>query len=317
MTRMVFTVTAVTLCLLRLGGSGVCQENAPDVYPTALFAFEERGAGVKEYGAKISDILFARLVSKPELYLVDRAELKKTLEEQALNISGAVKPAEANQVGQLTGAKLLVTGSVLQADKKIYLIAKVIGTETSRVAGASVTGKTSDELGPLVEKLADLVAETIVKQADKLVAKRSTPKDRVAALKDKLKKGKLPVLHVSIPERHIGQPAVDPAAQTEVLLLSRGSGFEVVDTDEGSRTKADVLITGEGMSEVAGRVGNLISVKARVELKAVDRASGKVIAVDRQTALVVDLTEAIAGKSALQQAAAQLAERMLPKLVKN
>jgi hypothetical protein len=52
-----------------------------------------------------------------------------------------------------------------------------------------------------------------------------------------------------------------------------------------------------------------------VELKAVDRQTGKVIAVDRQTVLAVDLSEQIAGKAALQAAAADLAERMLPKIV--
>ena len=48
----------------------------------------------------------------------------------------------------------------------------------------------------------------------------------------------------------------------------------------------------------------------------VERKTGKVLAADRQTALVVDLSEQIAGKAALQQAAATLAERLLPKLVK-
>jgi TolB-like protein len=307
-------VTTVVLVSLAVPSTG--QEKAPPVYPTALFPFEERGAGVKDYGAKISDILFAKLVARPELYLVDRAELKKTLEEQALNISGAVKPGEATQVGQLTGAKLLVTGSVLQADKSIYLVAKIIGTETSRVAGASVNGKTSDELAPLVEKLADALAETIAKQADKLVPKTGNTKDRIEAMNEKLKKAKRPVIWVRIPERHIGQPALDPAAQTELIRFCRGTGFDVIDAEEGSKGKADILVTGEGMSELAGRVGNLVSVKARVEMKAVDRQSGKVLVADRQTTVVVDLTEHIAGKSALQQAAATLAERLLPKLTK-
>ena len=51
------------------------------------------------------------------------------------------------------------------------------------------------------------------------------------------------------------------------------------------------------------------------EVKAIDRATDKVIAVDRQTTVVVDLTEQIAGKKALQSAAARIAERMLPRLV--
>ena len=42
----------------------------------------------------------------------------------------------------------------------------------------------------------------------------------------------------------------------------------------------------------------------------------KVLAVDRHTVVVVDLTEALAGKSALQEAAAVIAERLLPKLLK-
>jgi hypothetical protein len=48
----------------------------------------------------------------------------------------------------------------------------------------------------------------------------------------------------------------------------------------------------------------------------VDRVTDKVIAIDRQTAVEVDLTELIAGKKALQEAAAQIAERLLPRLVK-
>ena len=88
-----------------------------------------------------------------------------------------------------------------------------------------------------------------------------------------------------------------------------------MDADAGGKGRADVYITGEGFSEAAGRVGGLVSVRARVELKAVDRRTGEVIAADRQTALVVDLSEQVAGKAALQAAAADLAERLLPKVV--
>src|SRR4051812_15312195 len=44
-----------------------------------------------------------------------------------------------------------------------------------------------------------------------------------------------------------------------------------------------VLLSGMGVSEFAGRHGGLVTVKARVELKAVDRTTDKVLAVDRQT----------------------------------
>jgi hypothetical protein len=38
--------------------------------------------------------------------------------------------------------------------------------------------------------------------------------------------------------------------------------------------------------------------------------------IDQQTAVAVDLSEHLAGKIAIQEAAAKLTERMLPKLVK-
>jgi len=287
------------------------------VHPVALLGFEERGVGVKDLGGKVGDLLFAKLAAKPEFYLVDRTDLKKVLDEQQLNLSGAVKADEAVKVGQLTGARILVTGSIVQADKKIFLVAKIISTENGRVFGASVEGAMTDELATLAGKLADAIDETVGKQGEKLVPKPSPAVDRIAELNKKLGKAARPVLWVEVTERHIGQPAVDPAAQTELARFAKETGFELIDTQEGAKGMADVFITGEGFSEVAGRVGGLVSVRARVELKVVDRKTGKVLVADRQTVLLVDASEQLAGKTALQNAAAELAQRILPKIAKN
>jgi TolB-like protein len=308
------------------------------VYPVAVFPFVERGREVASMGGKVSDLLFAKLIVNPELFLVERENLATLLAEQELNLSGLVNPAEATKVGQLTGAKILVTGSVLQVDNDLYLVAKVIGTETSRVLGASVKGKIRDPLDKLAEDLAGQIIKTIGERADQLVAKPVTHEDRLASLKDKLGKGKRPVVMVEVRERHTGQVAVlfqrpaveavvevaprpagqiilDPAAETELILFCKELGFEVIDPAEGNRKEADVIISGEGLSQFATRHGNLMSVKARLEVKAVDRKTGQVVAIDRQTTVAVDTTEQIAAKTALQEASAQIAERLLPKLV--
>ncbi len=287
------------------------------VYPAALFAFEERGAGARDTGQKVADLLFAKLVVNDKLHLVDREDLKKTLGEAELNLSGVIKPAEATKVGQLTGAKILITGSVIHVDKKLYLVAKIIGTETGRVLGASADGKATDELDVLVAKLAEKVIDTIAKQSELLVASVVVRGDRIAALNKELKKGHRPVVMIKVTERHVGEATIDPAAQTELKLYCKETGFEVIDAEEGRKSKADIMITGEGISTFAARHGNLVTVKARLEVKAVDRVTDKVVAVDRQTAVVVDLTDALAGKAALQEAAALIAERMLPKLIRD
>ncbi len=289
-------------------------EKAQAVYPTAILPFQERGRDVRDLGAKVTDLMFANLSAKPGLFLVDREDLQKVLNEQELNVSGVVKLGEAIQIGQLTGAKILVTGSVMQIDKSLYVVAKIIGTETTRVLGASVKGGVRDDLGELVGKLSDDVARTISKQAGRLVAKPRSAEDRIAALKKRLGDAKRPVVFVIVTERHVGQAVIDPAAETEITLLATKTGFKVIDPEEGDKKDADVLITGEGFSEFAVRLGNLVSVKARLEVKAVDPENGKVLAIDRQTTVAVDLTEQLAGKAALQEAAAKIAERMLPKI---
>ncbi|MCU0785111.1 MAG: hypothetical protein MUF81_13890 [Verrucomicrobia bacterium] len=46
------------------------------------------------------------------------------------------------------------------------------------------------------------------------------------------------------------------------------------------------------------------------------KTGGELLLVDRQTSVGVDIAEQIAGKSALQDAALKLAERLAPKLAK-
>jgi TolB-like protein len=291
------------------------QENFVD-YPLAILPFRERGDEVKGMGGQASDLLFAGLVTDPELWLVDREDLEKTLAEQELNLSGVVKPDEAVQIGQMTGARILVTGSVFQVGKSLYVVAKVIGTETTRVLGASAKGAIGDGVDALMPQLSDDVAKMIKDSSSKLVAAQADKKDRLKAISEKLGDANRPAVLVSVTEQHVNRIQIDPAAETELILYLKGTGFKVIDNDQGRPQQAKILIKGEGISEFATRRGNLVSVKARLEVKAIDRASGEVIAVERQTRVAVDLSEQIAAKTALQEAAADIAERLLPKLVK-
>ena len=290
------------------------KDEEPSIYPTAIFPFAEHGVSVKEYGRKASDILFAKMAERPEVILVERTEIDKILQEIELGLSGVMTPEQASKVGKITGAKILITGSVFEVEKKLYVVAKIIGTETSRVLGKSVAGS-AEEFANLVETLSTDVGDAIAKEGKDLVAQEEGLEDRIAKLKKQLGKAKRPVVLIKINERHIGQPTIDPSAQTELVFFCKETGFVVIDPEKGNARDADIIMEGEGFSEFAMRKGNLVSVKARLEVKATERNTGKIIVADRQTEVSVDLTEQIAGKKALEQAAAAIAERILPKLV--
>jgi hypothetical protein len=57
------------------------------------------------------------------------------------------------------------------SDNKYYLVAKIIGSETSRVLGVSVKGKTSGKISPLVKSLSDKIVEIIQAKSEELIAK--------------------------------------------------------------------------------------------------------------------------------------------------
>ncbi len=253
------------------------------------------------------------LSADPNLITVERAELEKALGEQELGLSGTVSPDSAAKVGHLTGAKVLVTGRVFKTETELFIVAKIIGTETSRVYGELVKGGVNASISELSENLAKKIATDVVQKGDTLVAKVETPEERVAKIKKELGDKKLPVVSVKIAEQHFGQHVIDPAAQTELSLILQQCGFTLV--DEHSTNQPAVEITGEAFSEFGMRKGNLQSCRARIEIKARDVASGRILFVDRQTSVAVDLAEHVAAKTALQNGAGELAERNLPKLI--
>jgi hypothetical protein len=283
------------------------------VLTVAVFDFESKDENVRDLGPKVATLLNATLSAEPNLILVERAELEKVLGEQELGLSGTVSTDTAAKVGHLTGAKVLVTGRVFKVDKETMVVAKVIGTETSRVYGEMVKGTAAVSISDLSGELAKKIAATVTQKGETLLAKVVSREERIAKIKKSLKSDKLPSVVVKISEQHFGAPAVDPAAQTELGLILQECGFKLV--DDKSTDKADIEISGEAFSAFGLRKGNLISCKARVEIKA-RKVNGDIVAVDRQTSVAVDVAEQTAAKAALQNAAAELAERLLPKLAR-
>lgn len=285
----------------------------------AVLDFDVSTAGGVDMGKQISEVLAAMLSGEESFTLVDRASLTRVLQELELNQTGLVSVEKAAKIGQLVGARILITGKAFVLDKQLYVTAKIIGTETSLVDGVLVKGDQAGEVGKLVLELSEKINARLRQAGPKLVAS-DMPVDPVPALVEKLKKVKLPKVAVSIPEQHHGPVPVriDPAVETEVRMILQQAGFPLAEGDQKDLAKAGVelVISGEAFSEFAGRVGNLVSCSARIEVKIKPLAGEAVLYSDRETVRAIDLSENVAGKTALQKGGRLIAIRILEHFAK-
>lgn len=293
-------------------------EPAASPMSAAVLNFQTTGDSLTSKGAEAAVLLNARLSSAlPDIVLVERQELDKIFGEQEMGLSGTVSPETAARVGALTGAKVLVTGRVFGADGKYYLAAKLIGTETSRVYTETAGFADLGAMDKAVDELAVKIASDLQTHVDTLAAKSVDPAARLEGLRRLVAgHGALPTVSVTITEQHIGQAVIDPAAQTELTRMFQQLGFEVVEPSASGR-QADVRISGEAFSEAAGRHGNLVSCRSRVEIKVIRSNDGRLLLSDRQTDVAVDSVEHVAGKTALENAAGKLLERLVPAVIKS
>jgi hypothetical protein len=292
----------------------------PNDLTVAVLDFAADTPGSPDLGAQVAEILTASLSGTAGITLVDRSSLARTLQEQELNLSGVVSPEQATKVGEIAGARLLITGKAFIVGKKTFLAAKIIGTETSLVEPVLVTGDKDADVGELAVALAEKMSAKLREAGPRLVGDGDgSEPDPVPVLRERLAKRRLPVVSVRVDERHVtASPgrAIDPAVEAELRLLLRECGLRVVEGDDAALAEAGVslVISGEAMSEFAARLGNLVSCSARAEVTVKHRKTGEVMFSHRETTRAVDLSEQIAGKTALQKAGRIVGLRILEHL---
>ncbi len=306
---------------------------AQEKYNVAVLTFEAADEELTQTAGKITDLITAFLSNEPSFQLVERNKIDDILKELGLSMTGIVDEAQAVKIGNMVGAQIMITGKAFTVDEELFITAKIIGVETSLVNSEMVTGTLNDKLSPMIKELSDKVAGTISENANTMVAKEVSLKDRIEELKTKLEGKNLPKVSVVVQETYSGSSIPDPATETEIIYILKECGFEVYDrksmpladwakgylsdnkTDMPKNTQADVIIFGEAIGEFATRRGELVSAKGRVELKAIDPKEGKVLAVDRKTQTAVDLSARIAGKKALQEATAEITPDFILRIV--
>ncbi|OQA87551.1 MAG: Curli production assembly/transport component CsgG [Lentisphaerae bacterium ADurb.Bin242] len=302
MKKMLFTL----LC----GGmlTGMFAEEVPEpiqFIPTvAVLPFEGRGRVFEDdaAGKSVAELLSVALMERGT-NTVERAELDKALMELHLSAVGLVDKDSQVKLGRLVGAKILIAGSVFKSGDKTFVVAKVIGTETSRVVGASAGGKSTP--AELIPELSKKVIALLEKRGEILLPSPLNQKSVAETLAQTVQ-GRQRTVYVKITE-NINLPTPDPAAQTEIERLLLALGFKIVP----SRQDAEFTVTGEAFAEQAPAYGKFISAAARIELKVIAVKGEKLLASGAQKERLAGVTYQVAAKEAIAQAALCLAGELL------
>ena len=83
--------------------------------------------------ASLQDRIVGILLKSEKFQVIDRANLKRLLEEQALSMTGVVDEAQMVKAGKLIGVKGFFFGSVAVNDESVILTLKLVSVETSAI----------------------------------------------------------------------------------------------------------------------------------------------------------------------------------------
>ena len=272
-------------------------------------------ADAASYGSKVTTLITADLTTQTDLIMLERAELMKALNEQAFGLSGMVSSDAAAKIGQITGAKVLVTGQVIKTGgDHLFIVANIIGTETGRLFADKVEG-TADNLSAMTSDLSGKIARTISDQTTNLIAAtQESGAERLEQIIKNITGTNRPSVSINIKLLRINANGRSTAAEEEFGRILLKTGFPVV--DENSEQKPDVEITGVASYDTGPAHNGMYSAKGVLELKVQERQSGRIIAFERVENTTPDSSRKVAVESAQTSAVDQLAERIFPLLAK-
>jgi TolB-like protein len=121
----------------------------------AVLDFESIGS--EEYlGKAVAEIMRTELVGTDRFRVVERAQIKQALNEQALQMSGAIDTKSAIELGKLLRADLIIVGSVVKIGSSYTINSRMIDVKTGEAQlGRNATGNDLNLLTSLSRDLID------------------------------------------------------------------------------------------------------------------------------------------------------------------
>lgn len=128
----------------------------------AVLDFELRGDSftTKDMGGIVAEWFTTTMVQDGRFEVVERALLRKIVEEQKLGMTGLIDESSSAHLGKILGVKTIISGSVLQFQDTIEVNARIINVNTgSIVAAENIRSNTSENLKKVIELLTSRIVK--------------------------------------------------------------------------------------------------------------------------------------------------------------
>jgi TolB-like protein len=123
---------------LRTLASGLAEDiQASGKKTIAVVDFTDLQGNPTELGRYLAEELSVAMARTHKGFeVIDRAHLKAILTEHKLTASGLIDPATAKKLGQISGADVLLTGTMTPFSESVRIAVKALATDTARIIGA-------------------------------------------------------------------------------------------------------------------------------------------------------------------------------------
>jgi curli biogenesis system outer membrane secretion channel CsgG len=150
----------------------------------AVFPFEDSNAKSEstKLGASISEMMVTALIQSNRFKVIERTQLDKIMEEQALGQTGALDDQTALEVGNILGVNAIVIGSVSFLKNIIELDTRLLNAANGEAITAS---SSSAQHESQIRDAVNQIAGSLAKHANRVPVSQTTDESKVEKIKNK------------------------------------------------------------------------------------------------------------------------------------
>jgi TolB-like protein len=152
--RTVIVLTLASLFLLALPPAPARAEFKKTKIAVLDFQVQGGKNDNPDMGKIVAEWFITALVQEGRFDVIERRLLEKVIEEQKIGVSGIVDEVSASKLGKVLGAKIVITGTVLEFQNVLEVNARILEVESSSIIAAENVKSSSG-----AARLEDLVVE--------------------------------------------------------------------------------------------------------------------------------------------------------------